>query len=405
MTMIWSVVFSLLAVVIPVIHFYLAPLISSAGFSYTVQNFGLEAGKCSRVEELQACEKIVLHQETGLLYLACSTLANRAKWLPAVDRFESAVDEDYVATYDPSTSKITRLTLENFDTKKNGLAVLGMDVVPSEKNPNELFVYLINDRPRKDGQDSSIVGADSVVEIFKTVAGGNVLVHLKTVRDSSIIAPNDVAGFSDGKRFYFTNWFNRKTGFALQARTLLTSFSSVGYCHSDHGCKIAVDNLYTANGIAKATNGTVYVASTSGLELKMFEKQDDDSLVFLEGVHCDTPIDNLSIDNEGTVFAAGEYPKVPSVVQNVKLFSGMPKSLDLWEHTKNSSHPSPVCAWTFSKNTGQGSFYGEKYKVQKIYEDDGSIASGATTVVHDAERGRLFMHGVFSHHLTVCEVK
>ncbi|KAJ3934717.1 MAG: hypothetical protein NXY57DRAFT_629154 [Lentinula lateritia] len=263
-----------------------------------------------------------------------------------------------------------------------------MDVVPSEKDPNELFVYLINHRPRKDGQDSSIVGADSVVEIFKTVAGGNVLVHLKTVRDSSIIAPNDVAGFSDGKRFYFTNWFNRKTGFALQARTLLTSFSSVGYCNSDLGCKIAVDNLYTANGITKATNGTVYVASTSGLELKMFEKQDDDSLLFLEGVHCDTPIDNLSIDEEGTVFAAG-----------------MPKSLDLWEHTKNSSHLAPVCAWTFSKNTGQGSFYGEKYKVQKIFEDDGSIASGATTVVHDAERGRLFMHGVFSHHLTVCEVK
>lgn len=164
--------------------------------------------------------EIVLHQETGLLYLACSTLANRAKWLPAVDRFEPAVDEDYVATYDPSTSKITRLTLENFDSEKNGLAVLGMDVVPSEKDPNELFVYLINHRPRKDGQDSSIVGADSVVEIFKTVAGGNVLVHLKTVRDSSIIAPNDVAGFSDGKRFYFTNWFNRKTGFV---------------CRHDHG--------------------------------------------------------------------------------------------------------------------------------------------------------------------------
>lgn len=80
----------------------------------------------------------------------------------------------------------------------------------------------------------------------------------------------------------------------------------------------------------------------------------------------DTPIDNLSIDEEGTVFAAGEYPKVPSIVQNVKLFSGMPKSLDLWEHTKNSSHLAPVCAWTFSKNTGQGSFYGEKYKVQKV---------------------------------------
>ncbi|KAJ4483329.1 hypothetical protein J3R30DRAFT_1765689 [Lentinula aciculospora] len=387
MTLIWSIVFSIFAVVIPVLHFYLAPLISSAGLSYTVQNFGLSAERCTQIEELQACEKIVLHQATGLLYLACSTLSNRAKWLPVVGRYEATADEDYVATYDPNTSKITRLTLENFDLKNNGLAVLGMDVVPSEKNPNELFVYLINDRPRTDGQDPSVVGADTVVEIFKTSAGGDTLVHMKTVRDSAIISPNDVAGFSDGKRFYFTNWYNRKTGFALQARNLLTSFSSIGYCHSDHGCKIAVDNFYTANGIVKAPNGTVYVASTTGLEVKMFEMQDDDSLISLEGVHCDTPIDNLSIDKEGTLFAAG-----------------MPKPLDFLEHHKNSSYPSPVCAWTFSKNTDQGAFYGEKYKVQKVYEDDGAIASGATTVVHDAERGRLFMHGVVSHYLTVCHV-
>ncbi|KAJ3802966.1 hypothetical protein GGU11DRAFT_763364 [Lentinula aff. detonsa] len=388
MTLIWSVVFSAFAVVIPVVHFYLAPLISSAGLSYTVQNFGLNAQKCTKVEELQACEKIVLHQETGLLYLACSTLANRAKWNPAVARFEATVDEDYVATYDPSTSKVTRLTLENFDSKKNGLSLLGMDVVPSEKDSNELFVYLINNRPPQDGQDPSVVGADSVVEIFKTVAGGDTLVHLKTVRDPAIVSPNDLAGFSDGKRFYFTNWVNRKTGFALLARNLLTSFSSIGYCHTDHGCKIAIENFYTANGIVKAPNGTIYVASATGLEIKMYEKQDDDSLVFLEGVHCDTPIDNLSIDKEGTVFAAG-----------------MPKSLEVWEHTKNSSHPSPVCAWAFSKNIGPGAFYGEKYKVQKVYENDGTIASGSTTVVHDAERGRLFMHGVFSHYLTVCHTR
>ncbi|KAJ3772107.1 hypothetical protein FB446DRAFT_65717 [Lentinula raphanica] len=385
MTLLWSVVFSVVAVVIPVVHFYLAPLISSLGLSYEAQNFGLNVQKCTKIEELQACEKIVLHQQTGILYLACSTISNRAKWLPAMERYEATEDEDYVATYDPATSKVTRLTFENFDIKKNGLYVLGMDVVPSEHDPNELFVYLINNRPPPDGQDPSVVGPDSVVEIFKTVAGGESLVHMNTVRDPAIVSPNDVAGFPDGKRFYFTNWFNRKTGFALMARNLLTYFTSIGYCHSEQGCKLVVDKFYSANGIALAPNNTVYVASASGLEIKMFERQDDNSLVYVEKVHTETPIDNLSIDQEGTVYAAGA-----------------PKSVELMKHIFNSSHPSPVCGWAVSQNTGEGAFYGEKYKVQKAYENDGTIASGSTTVVHDAERGRLFMHGAVAPYLTVC---
>jgi hypothetical protein len=79
-----------------------------------------------------------------------------------------------------------------------------MDVVPATSNSTELYVYAINHRRPVQGSGKK-VGADSVVEIFKTTVGGKTLTHLKTVEDPVIDTPNDLVGSSDGKSFYFTN--------------------------------------------------------------------------------------------------------------------------------------------------------------------------------------------------------
>ncbi len=78
---------------------------------------------------------------------------------------------------------------------------------------------------------------------------------------------------------------------------------------------------------------------------------------------------------------------------------------------KDPSVPASVAAWRFTLNTGPGSFYGEKYTVEKVrpmvedtpgillisgfkaFEDDGSVVSGSTSVVYDSERKILYMHG------------
>jgi hypothetical protein len=157
--------------------------------------------------------EIVLHQPTGVLYLACSIPASRTHWTPAVERLNSAgrSNNDYVATYDPSTSVVTRLNIVGFPGTR-GLSLHGMDVVPSASSPHELFVYLVNHRTPTQG-DSRHIGADSSVEIFKTNVGSDVLTYLHTVEDSKvIITPNDVIGASDGRSFYFTNDHGERTG-------------------------------------------------------------------------------------------------------------------------------------------------------------------------------------------------
>jgi len=156
---------------------------------------------------------IVLHQPTGVIYLACSTPYSRSHWLPAIGSLNStgASDEDYVATYDPATSQVTRLSTPNFNNGR-GLSLHGMDVVPSSSDPQELFIYLVNHRVPLGDRSAKQVGADSVIEIFKTTVGGKTLTHIKTVEDSIIICPNDVLGSADGKSFYFTNDHAAKVG-------------------------------------------------------------------------------------------------------------------------------------------------------------------------------------------------
>jgi arylesterase/paraoxonase len=194
----------------------LRPLLSLAGIWRDIEMAGNEA--CKTVPELQACEsvfravvfpsvltalvEIVLHRETGILYLACSDPHTRSRWMPAMSFYDPpARSTDYIATYDPINSEIERLVLTDYK-HKFGIFVHGMDVVSSAR---ETFLYLVNHRPHGVGNTAEL-GADSVIEVFKTTLGrAGELSHVSTVSHPLIMSPNDVVGSPDGKSFYFTN--------------------------------------------------------------------------------------------------------------------------------------------------------------------------------------------------------
>lgn len=244
--------------------------------------------------------EVVLHQPTGVLYLACSTPSSRSHWTPAVGRLNStgASYNDYVAIYDPLTSRVTHLQANGYDGAR-GLSLHGMDVVPSSTDSSELYIYLVNHRKPLGDQPAHIVGADSSIEIFKTIIGTTTITHLWTVEDPVIIAPNDVVGTSDGQSFYFTNDHGQKTGLvstqvpiricsdALQLRNmdlLGQARASVGYCNLKEGCKFAVTNMHGNNGITKAPNNTFYVANSIFGGVTILEQQSDNTLVLTDVV-------------------------------------------------------------------------------------------------------------------------
>ncbi|KAG7098598.1 hypothetical protein E1B28_000523 [Marasmius oreades] len=387
MTMIaWSVVFSVLAVSVGLYQLYVVPIMDALSIfriHQPLNNFT----NCITIPELQACEKIVLHQPSGKLFLACSTPESRSRWSPSGQDFdaEHRSTEDYVAIFDPRSKEITRLALDKFDSDR-GLSVHGMDVVPSSSNPNELFVYLVNHRPPRHG-DPRAVGADSAVEIFKTTLTSGKLVHIKTVEDPSIITPNDLIGAMDGKSFYFTNDHAHKVLLLRTLREFFNPATSIGYCHVDDGCKLVAKNMKHLNGIVQAPNGTIYVGSCLGKAVRVYDRQEDNSIVLTDVISYETAIDNLSIDTDGVLWAAG-----------------FPNALAMVNYIKHRSTTAPSVSWKLSINTGPSSFYGEKFKIERAFEDSGNLAPGSTTVVHDAQRGLVFMHGMVSPWLTVCKV-
>ncbi|TFK75385.1 serum paraoxonase/arylesterase [Pluteus cervinus] len=366
-------------------HFYLSPVIQILGIGRVVQSIGND--RCTTVPELQACEKIILHQPSGVLYLACSTQDSRSRWLPAGERFNltGRSTTDFVATYDPTTKVVTRLQTTDFQSAR-GLSLHGMDVVPSSTDPKRLLVYLVNHRAPLD-QDPYKVGADSVIEIFETTIASRKLVHRQTIEDPVIIAPNDVVGSSDGQSFYFTNDHGSKIRFARSYIEIFSPASSVGYCHVNDGCKFAITKMFSNNGIVRADNDTFYVANSFVGKLNVLEKGNDNSLVLTDTIKTDQGLDNVSLDADGAIWAVG-----------------FPRLYTLFKHIGNPGLLSPSSVLKFTANRGPGSFYGEKYIIEKVFEDDGALASGATSAVYDTRRRVLYLHGLASPWLTICKL-
>jgi arylesterase/paraoxonase len=214
--------------------------------------------------------------------------------------------DDYVAIYNPSTSKTTRLTLTGL-TDPRGLNVHGMDVVPSSTDPSKLWLYLVNHRPPLNASPK-IWFTDPSIEIFKHTLGSATATHVRTVSSPEIIqSPNDVLGSADGTHFWFSNDGTHHFSPLSYARQFLLGarLTSVGYCHVDSGCKIAAGGLRGANGLVRKGENMFFVGSQTRGEVRVLERQPDDSLVATDLIAVDMTMDNLSIDKDGTIWAAG----------------------------------------------------------------------------------------------------
>ncbi|KAG8763775.1 hypothetical protein FRC11_012778 [Ceratobasidium sp. 423] len=329
---------------------YVSPLLARGGWYRTVDPLNTE--RCTGIEELKACEKLVIHP-SGVIYLACArSPESRIAWMPSIQHFnsthlEGTPSEDYVATYDTRSHKVTKLSVIGF-TDPRQLNVHGMDVVPDEHNPGLLWVYLVNHRPPPGSLQN---GADSAIEVFKTHLGSGHMEWVRTFAHPEIIAtPNDVVGGPNGKEAWFTNDYPVKQGLKRELHMYFQLGSTwVGYCHAETGCKVAADELYTSNGVIRTHDGKFWVASLIGGYVTVHEQQADKTLVQTEVIQLGAFIDNLSVASDGSVIAA-TFPRADKVLKSFK----------------DTKLTSPSSAHRISINTGEGSYYGEKYKVQKV---------------------------------------
>jgi len=353
---------------------------------------GLNNGQCFKVPELQACEKMVLHSKSNTLFLACSTPLGRTFWDPTMDRFNATGRslEDHIATYSLVTGKISRLKLKGFPSDEP-LALHGFDVVTSDADSSELLFYLVNHRPHRDAGNPENIGVNSVIEMFKMSMGSGELEYVKTFEDPSvIIMPNGVFGHGDGS-FYFTNNHRSEKGILkVLGHYIRRRDTSIGYCHVETGCKVVSQPFNGAKGIARGPDDLYFVASHNAAELYVLERQTDNSLVLTDILKSDIdmPMGNISVDENGDLFIAAFLNRLQFVAKSLP----------------NPSVKSASAVVRLSRNSGAGQFYGEKFKLEKIFQDDGNIANGGTTTAWFAKDKTLYLSGVNSLHMTVCRI-
>ncbi|KAG8710712.1 hypothetical protein FRC08_016817 [Ceratobasidium sp. 394] len=157
--------------------------------------------------------------------------------------------------------------------------------------------------------------------------------------------------------------------------------TSVGYCHVNTGCKIAADKLYSSNGIVQDKSGKIWVGSSAGGYITVHAQRADKTLVPMEVIKIGRAIDNLALLPDGSIIAAA-FPRAAH-------FTG--------KAIKDVNLPSPASAVRISEDAGKG------YKVEKLYESDGTMLGSASTTA-SMHQGDLYIHGLLAHRMLICKI-
>lgn len=203
------------------------------------------------------------------------------------------------------------------------------------------------------------------IEVFSLQ--NKTLTFEKSLTDDSMVSPNDIV-LIDENRFYFTNDHYYTEGIGrLMEDYAGYSASNVIYFDGENYTKVASRIAY-ANGINfDAKRNLLFVASPRKFLVKVYSRNTDGSLNFIEDIPCKTGVDNIEFDAERNLWI-GAHP-------NLLRFTAYAKG------GKDAS-PSEIIKINYrGKND---------YSVEKIYVNDGKEMSASTVA---APFGNLILTG------------
>ena len=191
------------------------------------------------------------------------------------------------------------------------------------------------------------------IEIFTLV--DKQLTHQKTLKNEQIFSPNDIV-LLDENRFYFTNDHKYKNGIQRLSEDYLgLSISNVIYFDGKNYIEVASGIAY-ANGInLDAKRNLVFVASPRKFLIKVYQKNEDNTLTFIEDIDCKTGVDNIEFDENNDLWV-GAHP-------NLLHFASYAKGV-------KKTSPSEIIKIKYTRK--------DNYKIEQIYMDDGSKMSAST---------------------------
>ena len=191
------------------------------------------------------------------------------------------------------------------------------------------------------------------IEVFTLI--GDSLTHNRTLMDASMISPNDLV-ILDENRFYFTNDHHYTNGIGLLIEEYAgRAISNVVYFDGENYREVA-NGIAFANGINfDPKRNLVFVASPRGFLIKVYSKNENGSLSFVEDIPCGLGVDNIEIDVQGNLWIAGH-----------------PNLLRFQSYAKGNKETAPS---EIIKIVYKGK---NNYSIQRVYTNDGSTLSGST---------------------------
>lgn len=357
---------------------------------------------CRRInhERLEACEDLWLDNQERVLYLACAGTQSRIQWNPAIGvlnvsgRRAGGSELMTLNVDSPGTDGMYgmhSIKPEGYDgaTGDGTLDLLGFDV--EVVDAATLRFWFINHRPPVDADrkylDATKIGANSTIDVFELKRGKDKMAHIKTVADPEVKTPNNIAVMKDGS-FVVTNDHSAKGETLGDDKCTLADSSTivgfrkeldiyigggnVAYCPPSGPCKAATHSKFRfPNGLVRGNDGLVYVPESAGSGIHVMELQEDGTLREVDFIRIGMPLDNLSLDANGDIWAAG-----------------LPKALIAVKAAHNPfKKQAPTTVWRVSKTD-------EGYKTFKVLEDrDSKVLTQIATVQHDVKTGRLFIVG------------
>ncbi|KAJ5456745.1 hypothetical protein N7530_012019 [Penicillium desertorum] len=367
------------------------------GIGREIQSIDEFPWTCTRLQHplLEGCEDMWLDGQGRKLYATCNSVESRQGWCPGGGKYNVSARShtDHIAVLnidEPGPDGLYGLRQLKVGGYDDDLDLIAFDV---RRVDGRLRFWLINHRPPVDpttgeSLDAYAIGANSTIEIFDLDDASETLEYVKTIASDAIISPNNLAVDNDGLGFVITNDHNAKVGTFIELEFLIGG-GSLTYCRSDTGeCHVAAKKGFSfANGIAQE-NGLYYVAhSVTGLVT--VHKLVGDQLVQVDKIHTGLPLDNLSLDAEGNLLAAA----IPDSITFVKSI----------ENPRELVAPATVLAVN-GISTQLGTHGGKGCEVSKLVEDrDAKWLPSSTVAVKDVKSRRLFLGGVVSPFITICE--
>jgi len=141
------------------------------------------------------------------------------------------------------------------------------------------------------------------------------------------------------------------------------------------------NKIVYANGINfDAKRNLVFIASVREFLVKVYQKNDDHSLAFIENIYCNTGVDNIEFDSENNLWIGAH----PSLLH-----------FNFYANNNKEISPSEIIKINYIEKGN--------YSIEQIYIEDGNTMSGSSVA---APFGNLILTGnVMDEHFLILETE